>query len=108
MGEYIGEGRGDIKDDDNDIYADLEDEHQQNLGGGSDEAGDSPVIGDSRPLLVLFDCETTGLSIYVDHITDIAAKVMNPPITLNDPTFSSLVRTGRNISSAGNNVQIFN
>ncbi len=42
MGEYIGEGRGDIKDDDNDIYyADLEDEHQQNLGGGSDEAGDS-------------------------------------------------------------------
>ncbi len=24
-------------------YADLEDEHQQNLGGGSDEAGDSPV-----------------------------------------------------------------
>ncbi len=41
MGEYIGEGRGDIKDDDKDIYADLEDE--QNLGGGSDEAGDSPV-----------------------------------------------------------------
>ncbi len=70
--------------DDNNIYADLEDEHQQNLGGGSDEAGDSPVIGDSRPLLVLFDCKTTGLSIYVDHITDIAAKVMNPPITLND------------------------
>ncbi len=35
----MGEGRGDIKD----IYADLEDEHQQNLGGGSDEAGDSSV-----------------------------------------------------------------
>ncbi len=30
-------------------------------------------IGDSRPLLVLFDCETTGLCIYVDHITDIDA-----------------------------------
>ncbi len=43
MGEYIGEGRGDIKYDDKDIYADLEDEYQQNLGGGSDEAGDSPV-----------------------------------------------------------------
>ncbi len=43
MGEYIREGRGDIKDDDKDIYADLEDEHQQNLGGGSDEAGDSLV-----------------------------------------------------------------
>ncbi len=41
--EYMGEGRGDIKDDDKDIYTDLEDEHQQNLGGGSDEAGDSPV-----------------------------------------------------------------
>ncbi len=35
MGEYIG--------DDKDIYADLEDEYQQNLGGGIDEAGDSLV-----------------------------------------------------------------
>ncbi len=43
MGECIGEGRGDIKENDKDIYADLEDEHQQNLGGGSGEAGDSPV-----------------------------------------------------------------
>ncbi len=39
-------GQSDITDDDNDMYADLEDEHQQNLGGGSDEAGDSPVIGE--------------------------------------------------------------
>ena len=28
---------------------------------------------DSRPLLILFDCKTTGLSIYADHITDIGA-----------------------------------
>ncbi len=68
VGEYIGgQGMSDITDDDNDIYADLEDEHQQNLGGGSGEAGDSPVIGDSRPLLVLFDCETTGFSIQSDE-----------------------------------------
>ncbi len=78
----------------------MEDENQQNLEGGNDE------VDDSLPLLILFDCETTGLSIYVDHITDIAAKVINPPVPLNHPTFSSLVRTGRNISSAGNNVQI--
>ncbi len=71
-------------------YPDLEDEHQQNLGGGSDEACDSPVNWWFSSPLVMFDCETTGLCIYVDHITDITAKVMNPLITLNDPIFEAL------------------
>ena len=67
-----------------------------------EEADGSFVVGDSHPLLVLFDCETTGFSIYADHITDIGAKVLNPPVPVDHLTFSSLVRTGRNISSAGN------
>jgi uncharacterized protein YprB with RNaseH-like and TPR domain len=31
---------------------------------------------ENQPLLIFYDCETTGLSIYSDHITDIAAKVV--------------------------------
>ena len=46
--------------------------------------------------------KTTGLSIYSEHITDIAAKVVDPPVELGAPTFSSLVRTGRSISAIGN------
>ena len=62
-----------------------------------DEDGSKCDRDDSRPLLILFDCETTGLSIYADHITDIGAKVLSPPV----PTFSCLVRTGRTISAIG-------
>ena len=79
----------------------MEDELQQNSQGGEDEAHGSCVVSDCNPLLVLFDCETTGFSIYADHITDIGAKVLNPPVPVDHVTFSSLVRTGRNISSAG-------
>ena len=35
------------------------------------------------------------------EITDIAAKVMNPPVAVPSPTFSSLVRTGKTISATG-------
>ena len=66
------------------------------------EDGDSGCVVDNfHPLLVLFDCETTGLSIYSDHITDVVAKVLSPPVSVPLPTFSSLVRTGRNISATG-------
>ena len=61
-----------------------------------------PLSADcSRPLLVFYDCEATGLSVYSDHITDIAAKVVNPPVPVPSPTFSSLVRTGKTISATG-------
>ena len=81
--------------------ADPEVEHQY-LEKDEDEDGSACMTDDSRPLLVLFDCETTGLSIYSDHITDIGAKVLNPPVPVHVPTFSTLVRTGRTISSTGN------
>ena len=69
----------------------------QNL---DDDDSGSANDGNSHPLLVLYDCETTGLIVYADHITDIGAKVLNPPVPL-PTTFSSLVRSGRNISIAG-------
>ena len=67
-----------------------------------DDGDDKCEVDGTRPLLILYDCETTGLSIYSEHITDIAAKVVDPPVQLGAPTFSSLVRTGRRISAIGN------
>ena len=45
--------------------------------------GDNCEGDDSCPILILFDYETTGLSIYADHITDVGAKVLNPPVPLS-------------------------
>ncbi len=58
-------------------------------------------IENQQPLLALFDCETTGFSIYNDHIIDIGAKVISSPVPVSQPTFSSLVRTPRNIPGPG-------
>lgn len=57
----------------------------------------------AHPLLIFYDCETTGLSIYDDHLTDIAAKVVKSPVPLSSPTFSSLVRTSRRLVSPMHN-----
>ncbi len=59
------------------------------------------VSSDAEPLLFLYDCETTGLSDYNDHITDIAAKVIASPVPLSDGSFSSLVKTSKTISATG-------
>jgi len=45
--------------------------------------------------------ETTGFSIYSDHIADIGAKVIASLIPHTQPTFSSLVETAQNIPAAG-------
>ena len=103
VGEYAGDGQGEEDEPPMVVEhatedADPEVDHQY-LEEDEDEDRSAWMTDDSRPLLVLFDCETTGLSIYSDHITDIGAKVLNPPVPA---TFSTLVRTGRTISSTGN------
>ena len=55
-----------------------------------DEHGLACMTDDTRPLLVLFDCETTWLSIYTYHITDIGTRVLNPPVHLPFPLLSGL------------------
>ncbi len=57
--------------------------------------------GKARRLLIFYDCETTGLSIYSEHITDIGAKVVDSPVPLKMPTFSSLVAPPRQIPQRG-------
>lgn len=52
-----------------------------------------------KNLFFLFDCESTGLDIYRDHILEIAAKVVN--VAVSQPSFSSLVHTLRDIPTEG-------
>ena len=87
--------------EDDPVDADPVVEHQCVVEDDDDDDDKYEVDGPG-PLLILYDCETTGLSIYIEHITHIAAKVVDIPAELGAPTFSSLVRTGRIISATGN------
>ena len=51
------------------------------------------ISNNAEQLLFVYDCETTGLNVYDDHITDVAAMVVASPMSLSAPTFSSLVKT---------------
>lgn len=65
------------------------------------ELGFKDSSDSAHPLLIFYDCETTGLSVYNEHITDVAAKVVASPVPLETPTFSSLVATSRRIPEVG-------
>lgn len=106
VGQYVGDGQGDSENTaavpsltnvdtldaqhDSDDYQ-LPDNMEEEGSHGDDEI----------PLLILYDCETTGFSVHNEHITDIAAKVIGCPVHLSSPTFSSLVKTSKHISAAG-------
>ena len=104
---YVGDGRGEADTtapstpEDCSMDADPVVEHQC-VVEDEDDGDDKYEVDGPGPLLILYDCETTGLSIYSEHIADIAAKVVDIPAELGAPTFSSLVRTGRTISATGN------
>ena len=103
IGEYVGDGQGELETDRvaqavlgdvevdlglvNDLPLEQHEEHTEN----------------AQPLLVLYDCETTGLNIYSDHIIEIAAEVMHCPVSLPNLSFSSLVKTSRRIPIPGMN-----
>ena len=84
IGEYICNGEREANETasapatDGPMDTDPVDECQYSEGEDNKE-NEICESDDSHPLLVLFDVETTGLSIYVDHITDIGAKVLDPP-----------------------------
>jgi len=56
---------------------------------------------DSQPLLILYDSETTGLSIYREQIIEIAAKIIACPVRVPKPTFKHSVRPSKMISDGG-------
>ena len=103
VGEYAGDGQGEAEADSaGDVVADLDD---IGADSGIDDLSMEHSEGssdDAQPLLFLYDCETTGLSIYNDHIIEIAAELVNCPVTYSCETFSSLVKTSRRIPAPGN------
>ncbi len=106
-GEYVGDGQGEADKTESAIDTStnvLDSELQYTADDAAeqdDEDESSGDVSESRPLLILYDCETTGLSIYSDHLTDLGAKVIQPRVSVPNPTYSSLVRTSRNISAPG-------
>lgn len=103
VGEYYGDGQGEcygmaeamdsvaqaVVCDDSGLVEDL-------LLEQNEDSSD-----DAQPLLFLYDCETTGLSIYNDHIIEIAAEVVDCPVPHSNTTFTSLVKTSRRIPLPG-------
>ena len=60
------------------------------------------------PLLFFYDCETTGFSVYNEHISELAAKVHGVPLSSGSkPTYSSLIKTSRHISKPGTCIQTY-
>ena len=103
VGDYVGNGNGDSEeaevDDGDEVSMETEPSHVIT------ELEDT--IADAHPLLFFFDCETTGFSIYSDHITEIAAKVVAvPQACISKPTYGSLVHTARNIPKKGKCVSL--
>lgn len=104
VGEYSGHGQGELEDS-------TQPEDMDEMDEDGDYTSDTPMdtsdttndtTSDAKPLYIFFDIETTGLSIYDDHVTEIAAKVVGLSLShLSSPSFSSLVHTPRNISSTG-------
>ena len=102
VGEYVGNGKGDTEStepeadspDTEPVVDDQPESDEDNFEEGSSE--------NAHPRFFFYDCETTGFSIYKEHITEIAAKVVGVPLSsLSQPTFSSLVKTSKNISKKG-------
>ncbi len=79
----------------------MESEEDDNGDNDDDNGDNNNGSDDYHPLLIFYDCEATGLSIYSDHITDIGAKVVACPTPLQQPSFSSLVKTTRHIPAPG-------
>ena len=102
VGEYVGDGQGESDSvTQPTTSADLDSVDADPGVDDQSQDEDQDSSDDAHPLLILYDCETTGFSIYDDHITDIAAEVIASPAPLHTPTFSSLVKTSRRIPAAG-------
>ena len=104
VGEYIGNGQGETeRTETKDGAMKMLNQLLITITSEDTSVGSND---DANPLLILYDCETTGFSIYCEHITEIAAKVVGVPLSFSQLTFSSLVKTSRNISKKGMQSQI--
>ena len=98
VGEYVGGGKADIEDIAECTFEDCDTDYDH-VEGEQIENGDVVVTENAHPL---FDIETTGLSIYEDHIIEIVSKIVGIPCSpITCPSFSSLVHTPKNIPPIG-------
>ena len=104
VGEYVGDGQGEAANEAQTSYLDefldvgVTVDHEVDGEVASEEEDD---ISDLQPLVFAYDCETTGLSIYNDHVIEIAAEVVQCPVPYSKTTYCTLVKTSRRIPAAG-------
>ena len=102
VGEYVGDGHGESASVGSEVTLDAGPEVvRQELEEDADDDDENKTGSEDHPLLILYDCEATGFSVYSDHITDIGAKVIAASTPLLHCTFSSLLRTPRTFPAAG-------
>jgi len=98
------------------LLDDADESGEENDDGFCDENGDDVVVDkddsstadndapdtNCQSLIFMFDCETTGLSVYEDHITELAAEVLVPSgVSISTTKFSSLCYIARHIPKKG-------
>ena len=99
-GEYVGDGQGEAAADE--TVADILVDHSPDFDVDNTPIADEPGVSDkAEPLLIFYDCEATGLSIYQEHVIEIAAEVLECPFPYDETIFSSLIKTARRIQSKG-------
>ena len=97
VGEYRGNGQGEADHDEQEDVLNTDPNVE-----GTDIQNEEHSSDNAYPLLFIYDCETTGFSIYNEHITEVAAKVSGVPLSsVSKPTYCSLINTSRNISKPG-------
>ena len=102
VGEYVGDGKGEAENEAQTSYLDeLLDVGVEQDVDGEVESKEEDDISDLQPLVIAYDCETTGLSIYNDHVIEIAAEVVQCPVPYSKTTYCTLVKTSRRIPAAG-------
>ena len=67
VGEYVGGGKADMEDIAECTFEECDTDYDH-VDGEQLENGDDVVTENAHPLFFFFDIETTGLSIYEDHI----------------------------------------
>ncbi len=106
VSQYVGDGQGDTESVPQAVDLDVDVDLGADSGVDDSSMEQSRDDDGAKPLLFLYDCETTGLSIYNDHIIEIASEIVNCPVAYSNETFSSLVKTSRRIPAPGTQPQI--
>ena len=94
---YVGDTAVPVCEDDDDNE---EDEQDEDIPFESVTVNSIPCSG--KPLLFIYDCETTGGSFYQDHIVEVGSMVIAPDgVSISNNEFSSLCHTSRHIAHKG-------